>query len=112
MEALEVVSITVGVVSIILAAVAIVISILVYMRTKDVLSEVDKKASVIEKAVTETQNKLIDTVTEIAKPARETQEEMLMRTMLPAMMNNPDLLQRFMDAGAKQQQTQDETDSD
>ena len=96
MDWLPIVSLTVGVISIILAGVAILISTLNYERTKDVLSEISEKAAVIEGTVSDTQTKLVDTVTAIAKPKEETQEEKILQAMLPSMIQNPDLLERLM----------------
>ena len=103
MDAATVVSLVVGIVSIALALVAIAVTFIIYDRTKDVLSDISKKAATIETTVSGTQTKLVDTVTEIAKPQKETQEEMLMRTLLPEMMKNPDLLERFIKLGNEQQ---------
>ena len=78
------VSLVVGVVSIVLAGVAIWHSVQSerksvenYDRTKDVLSEISQKAAVIEATVDKTQMKLVDTVTAMAKPKEETQEDKL-----------------------------------
>ena len=61
------------VVSVTLAAVAIAVSLWAakesrdnYEKTKDVLSEIDKKASVIERVIADSHKQLLDTVT--AKP--------------------------------------------
>ena len=96
MDWLPIVSLTVGVISIILAGVAMVISTLNYERTKDVLSEISEKAAVIEGTVSDTQTKLVDTVTAIAKPNEETPEEKILQAMLPSMIQNPDLLERLI----------------
>ena len=103
MDAATVVSLVLGIVSIVLALVAIAVTFIIYDRTKDVLSDISEKAAAIETTVSGTQTKLVDTVTEIAKPQKETQEEMLMRTLLPEMMKNPDLLERFVRLGNEQQ---------
>ena len=78
MDWVAIVSLTVGCFSIILAVFAMVISTLNYERTKDVLAEISKQAAVIEGTVSETQGKLVDTVTAIAKPKEETQEDKLL----------------------------------
>ena len=96
MDWLPIVSLTVGIVSIILAGIAMLISTLNYERTKDVLSEISEKAAVIEGTVSDTQTKLVDTVTAIAKPKEETQEEKMTQAMLPHILNNPELLERVI----------------
>ncbi len=100
MDAPTVVSIVVGAVSVAMAGMAIWISTQAekkstenYNATKDLLGEIGTKAAVIEKAVSETQGKLVDTVTAIAKPREETQDEMLQRTLLPKVLENPEMLQ-------------------
>ena len=109
MEVSVVVSLVVGSVSVVLALVAIWYShqserksTANYNNTKDVLAEISEKAAVIQSTVNNTQEKLVDTITEIAKPKQETQEEMLMKTMLPAILQNPDMLERLI-RGAEQQ---------
>ena len=88
--------------SIALAAIAIWLSTLNYERTKDVLAEINKKAAVIEGTVNDTQGKLLDTVTAIAKPKEETQEDKLLGTLLPEMVKNPEILEIMMKAGERQ----------
>ena len=96
-------SIVIGVVSIVLALVAIWHSVMSerkindnYNRTKDVLSKISEKAAVIKNTMDNTQEKLVDTITDIAKPQRETQEEMLLKAFLPKMLDNPQLLDRLI----------------
>ena len=103
MEASLVISFVVGVVSIVLALVAIWYSVQSerksvenYNRTKEVLSEISQKAAVIEGTVSRTQDKLVDTVTAIAKPKEETQEDKLLKTFVPAILQNPQLLERLI----------------
>lgn len=109
MELSIAVSLVVGVVSIVLALVAIWHSTVSerkstenYNRTKDVLSEISQKAAIIEGTVNNTQEKLVDTITDIAKPQRETQEEMLLKAMLPTILENPQMLERIIKAGERQ----------
>ena len=102
MDWVAAVSLTVGGFSIILAAFAMVISTLNYERTKDVLAEISKQAAVIEGTVRETQSKLVDTVTSIAKPKEETQEDKLLGALLPSMVNNPQLLEQMIRLGEQQ----------
>ncbi len=96
MDWVAVVSLTVGGFSILIAAIAIWLSTLNYERTKDVLAEISKQAAVIESTVSETQGKLVDTVTAIARPREETTEDKL----LSAYPNNPAAL-RAIRAQAK-----------
>ena len=93
------VSLVVGAVSIVLAVMAIWLSIQSerrstenYDRTKDTLSEISKKAAVIEATVSNTQDKLVDTVTAIAKPKEETQEDIILK----AIMQNPQMFQQMV----------------
>ena len=98
MDAYFVISLVVGVISVVLACAAILYgyqaeqkSAANYNQTKEVLAEISEKAAVIQGTVNTTQQKLVDTITDIAKPQRETQEEILMRTMLPALMGDPQM---------------------
>ncbi len=97
-------SLAVGGFSMILAGVAITVSILSYLRTKDVLAQIDKKAGVIEEAVGETQSKLVDTVTAIARPKEDTPEQQMLSTLLPAILSNPELLEQLIAFGKKQEE--------
>ena len=67
-----------------------------YNLTKDLLSDMSQKAAVIEATVSNTQAKLVDTITEIAKPKQDSQEEMLMNALLPMLMQNPEALERLI----------------
>ena len=67
-----------------------------YNRTKEVLSEIGQKAAVIEGTVSRTQDKLVDTVTAIAKPKEETQEDKLLKAFIPSILGNPHLLERLI----------------
>ena len=98
-------SLIVGVVSIVLALVAIWLarqserrSTENYDRTKDILSEISQKAAVIESTVSNTQEKLVDTVTAIAKPREETQEDIILK----AMMQNPQVFQQMVKIAEQQ----------
>ena len=93
---MEAVFLAVGIVSIILAVLAIWLSIDSYRRTKDVLSQISEQATSINSSVTMMQNKLVDTVASIANPAEANKEEALMRTLLPAMIENSQLLDKLM----------------
>ena len=102
MDISVVVALVVGAVSIVLALVAIWHSWQSerksnenYNLTKDLLSDMSEKAAVIEATVSNTQAKLVDTITEIAKPKQDSQEEMLMNALLPMLMQNPEALVRL-----------------
>ena len=104
-------SLLVGVVSIVLAIVAIWHSIHTerkseenYNRTKDVLSEISQKAAVIEATVSGTQEKLVDTVTAIARPKEETQEDVLFRTVTSSILQNPQMLERVIELTKQQKE--------
>lgn len=97
MDSVTVGSLVVSVGSTILAIVAIVVSLLMYDRTKGVLAEIRERAAVIEKTVSGTQEKLVDTVTAIARPPKMTQEE----TLLNAVLANPELLDRLVEVSKK-----------
>ena len=102
MDISVVVALVVGAVSIVLALVAIWHSWQSerksnenYNLTKDLLSDMSEKAAVIEATVSNTEAKLVDTITEIAKPKQDSQEEMLMNALLPMLMQNPEALVRL-----------------
>ena len=109
---METLSLVVGIVAIVLAIVAIWLSTVSerrssnnYERTKDVLAEVDKKAAVIEGSVNETQRKLVDAVTSIVAPKEPTMEEKMMAAVFPAMLADPESLQRLIELGQQQGNT-------
>ena len=113
MDAYFVVSLVVGVVSIVLAVVAIWHSnqserksLDNYNRTESVLAEITAKATVIENTVSNTQIKLVDTITDIARPRQETTEEMLLKALLPAMVQNPELLKQLAEISNQKPQRQ------
>ena len=96
-------AIAVSIVSMVLAVVAIGSSILGERRSREnyentlkALSEVKEKAAVIEGSVSETQQKLVDTVTAIAKPREDTQEELMMKTLLPSLIQNPQMFETLI----------------
>ena len=92
MDWLPVVSLTVGVFAIVVAFLSIVLSVLIHNSAKDVLAKIDKRVSVTEEIVRGTQTKLVDTLTDIARPPKPTEQEMLLQIMLPAIINNPNLI--------------------
>ena len=97
MDWLSVVSLVAGGASIALAITAIAVSLITYDRTKGVLTEVDKKAAVIEEMVKGTQSKLVEAVIEIAAPAKETAQEKALAEALPELLKNPDGLKQLME---------------
>ena len=104
-------SLAVGFVSVVLAGLAISLSIYYerrsresYELTSEALSEIRQKSAVIETTVNTAHTKLLDTVTDIAKPIRETQEEMLIKTMLPAIMQSPEMFERLIKLGEERGQ--------
>ena len=109
MDGTFVISLVVGVISMVLAIVAIWHSAQSekkstdnYNRTKDLLSAISQKAAVIEGTVSRTQDKLVDTVTSIASPRQESQDEILMKVLLPTVIQNPQIFDRLI-AMAEQQ---------
>ena len=95
------VSLIVGVASIILAIVAIFISKAAeresrenYQKTKDVLADIDKKSAIIEKIVTDNQQQLLDTVTNLLKvtatPAKADVGEQFLVSFMNTMMTEPE----------------------
>ncbi len=73
-----------------------------YERTRDALAEITTKAAVIETTVSGTQEKLVDTITSIAKPKEESENEMLMKLLIPMMAQNPEMLNTLIGLGEKQ----------
>ena len=112
---MENVSLTAGIVSIVLALVAIWHSIRAerlsaeyYDRTKEVLAEIDKKAAVIDNSVRSTQAKLVDAVIAIANPKDETADERLQSTIYEVVQRRPDLLERILERSAGEKDEDDE----
>jgi hypothetical protein len=64
------------------------------MRTKETLAEVDKKSAVIERTVSESQQKLMDTLTNILNetiiPKKEDMGEKMGMQIIEQMMSNPE----------------------
>ena len=90
------ISILTGVVSIAIAVIAMWISLRAeresranYDRTKDVLAQIDTKAAVVETVVKENQQQLLDTITSLLVPNRDTMDEKMGMAILDAMMKNP-----------------------
>ena len=94
------VSLITGVVSVVLAVFAIWLgrsaereSRANFEKTRDVLAEIDKRASVIEKTVTESQQHLLNTVTnllnQIAVPTKPDVGEQLGMEFLKNLMSDP-----------------------
>ena len=61
-----------------------------YEKTKDVLSEIDKKATVIESVVAENQRELLETVKRLAIPEKPDIGEEIGVEFLKTMMQDPD----------------------
>lgn len=65
-----------------------------YDRTKEVLAEIDKRAAVIERTVTESQQQLLDTVTNLLKqtavPPKNDAAEQAQQAVLQTMLQDPD----------------------
>lgn len=109
MTFVEGVSLIASAASIVLACVAIFYSYQAdkktsnnYERTGELLSEIGIKAEVIQSAVGETQQKLVDTVIQNAKP-RQSQEEVMMQTLLPMARDDPEGFRHLMEAFGQQQ---------
>ena len=111
MDIIFAISLITGTTSIVLAIVAIWYSNLAekkssesYQRTNQVLSDISQKAAVIESTVSTTQEKLVNTITDIATPHRETQEEMFMKKF----MENPASFQQLITLSDLQSQQEQE----
>ncbi len=98
-DALPIVSLTVGIFSILLAIASIGLSWWINHATTRVLSDIDKSAAVIDQVVRGTQDKLVDTLSTIAAPPKASQEELLYGMLGPIMANNPALLERLIETG-------------
>ena len=99
MDWLPIVSLTVGISSIVVAVASIWLSITTHSNTKDVLAEIDKRAAVIGETVKGTQEKLIDTVTALASPPKASEQEIMLKAFLPLMVSNPEVLERLAEMG-------------
>ena len=104
MDWLPTVSLTVGIASIAVAIASIWLSVTTHSNTKDVLAAIDKRAAVIDETVKGTQQKLVETLTNIASPPKPSPEETLMTTLLPLVAANPELLERLSAMGQKAQE--------
>ena len=71
-------------------------------KTKEVLAEIDKRAAVIEKTVTDSQQQLLDTVTNIVKetavPTKPDLGEQMAAQFFQIMMTDPDKATEMMTA--------------
>ena len=85
-----------------------------YEKTKDVLAEIDKRAAVTEKTVTDSQQQLLDTVTNILKemavPTKPDVGEQIGIEFFQSWMRDPEqatksmeILQTFVDKTTEQQ---------
>ena len=61
-----------------------------YDKTKDVLGQIDKKAEVIEKVVSDNQRELLDTVKKLAIPEKLDPGEAIGMEFFKAMIQDPD----------------------
>ena len=61
-----------------------------YEKTKDVLGEIDKKATVIEKVVADNQRELLETVKKLVIPEKPDPGEEIGLEFLKAMVQDPD----------------------
>lgn len=113
---MEILSLIVGIVSIVLALVAIWhstrserLSIEYYDKTKEVLAEIDKKAAVIDNSVSSTQAKLVDTVIAIAKPKDVTADEKMQTVIWELIQQKPELIERYLDRSLQGEEEEDES---
>ncbi len=71
-------------------------------KTKEVLAEIDKRAAVIERTVTDSQQQLLDTVTNIVRetavPTKPDFGEQMAAQFLQVMMTDPDKATEMMTA--------------
>ena len=98
-----VVSLVVGFVSLVIAAIAMALGLLAqresrsnYDRTKEVLAEIDKRAAVIEKTVTESERQLLETVRRLVIPEKPDIGEQVGIEMAKAMFDDPDKITNMM----------------
>ncbi len=112
MSATEILSMIASLASIILAGCAIFYAWQSERKSKenfdgarDLLGEIREKSAVIESAVSETQLKLTDAVIDAAKP-RQSQEEIMMNTLLPMAREDPGGFRELMEAFQSQQPEQ------
>lgn len=87
-----------------LAAIAIVVSLAMYSRSKDALANVATKAEVIESHVTGTQAKLVEGVLAIASPPQVPLADQALAAALPKLFENPQTLQWIMEQSQKEKQ--------
>lgn len=104
---IDIISIFSGLVSIVLAVVAIWFSISTsresrdnYEKTKEVLAKIDEKAAVVETTVTTAQKQLLDTVTKIleetAIPQKPDPGEEMGKVLLQMMAQDPKSMENIM----------------
>lgn len=101
MSMVEIVAFLASIASLILAVVAIIQSKVSekeardnYEKTKDVLAEIDKRASIIERTVSDSQHKLMETMTNIINetviPKKDDMGEKFGMMFMQQMMENPE----------------------
>ena len=97
MDLPSVVAVVIGVVSIVVAAFAVVQSHTSnresrenFDKTKDVLADIDKKAELIERIVAEHQRELMDTVRSLVLPQKPDMGEQIGMEFMKIMMQDPE----------------------
>ena len=115
MEWEAIVSMTVGAMSMLLAAVAIGVALVLYDRTKDVLSQIREQSNLIRDTLTGTQGELLSTVSKIALQKSDNArgdnqaedsssvDDKILAGFMQALAVNPDLLVKAMEIGSKEQ---------
>ena len=110
---LEIVSIVAGTTSVALAIFAIWFGMQArresqdnYNLTKDALADISTKAAVIEAVTSTTQGKLLDSVTDLIKPPRESAQEMILRT-LPPDLNTREIIELLAQTGQASKESTD-----
>ena len=103
MDVTTAISIIVGAVSVVVSSFAIWLaqsagreSRANYEKTKDVLAEIDKKATVIETIVADNQRELLETVKKLAIPEKPDPGEEIGLEFLKAMTRDPDSFNKML----------------
>ena len=95
-----VISLAASVFSIALAGVAIWFTYHTSQTTRNLLADIDKRATVVEEVAKTSQEKLLDTVTSIAAPKEPSQEQQLMNHFFSNPQSFVSLLQLVREMGA------------
>ena len=103
MELLSYTSLLVGIVSIVLAIVAITYARSLekdsrenFNRAQQLFAEIDKKTAIFQTVTSESQKQLLDTVTSLANPKKL--EEQYGQVFMENMMHDPSNTQKLLDA--------------